>query len=299
VLLRDIAAMLAFRPILNKLGLDRVELVVSGGAPLPPETMALWQTWGVNLVEVYGQTETGGAFISGQKGPFPRPGNVGTVVSGWEVRLSGESEILVRGPDLFEGYWGKPEATREAIETEGWLHTGDVGEWHDGNLRIVDRARDFMVTAGGKTISPSHIENILRASPYISEAMVIGHTRKYLVALVEIDFDAVSDWARAHDVSYTGFTSLAEHPAVERFIAREVERANAQLARVEQIKRFRVLPKALDPEEEGEPVTPTRKVKRVLMERRFEALVQSMYDDREEKLVAAEVDDMLSASQVK
>jgi long-chain acyl-CoA synthetase len=246
------------------------------------------------VVEAYGQTETGGAFISGQRGPFPRPGNVGTVVTGWEVRLSGDGEILVRGPDLFEGYWGKPEATREAIDAEGWLHTGDVGELRDGNLRIIDRARDFIVTAGGKTISPAHVENILRASPYLAEVVVIGHARKYLTALVEIDFDAAADWARSHDVSYTGYTSLAQHPAVERLVSGEIERLNAQLARVEQVKRFRVLPKALDPEEEGEPVTPTRKVKRTLMYQRFEALVESMYDDQEERLVAAEINGMLS-----
>jgi len=287
--LQAIAALLAFRPLLNKLGLDQVELLISGGAALPPETMALWQVWGVNVVEAYGQTETGGAFISGQRGPFPRPGNIGTVVSGWEVALSPKKEILVQGPDLFEGYWGQPKH-------EGWLHTGDVGEWLDGNLRIVDRARDFMVTAGGKTISPSHIENVLRASPYISEIMVCGDGRKYLAALVEIDFDAVSDWARSHDAAYTGFTSLAQHPEVERLVAREIERANVQLARVEQVKRFRILPKALDPEEEGEPVTPTRKVKRTLMVQRFAALVESMYDDREERLVVAEVGDMLSTS---
>lgn len=292
--LQHVAASLAFRPMLNKLGLDRVELFLSGGAPLPPETAALWQAWGINVVEAYGQTETGGAFISGQAGPFPRPGNVGTVMSGWEVRLSGDAEILVRGPDLFEGYWGKPEATREVIDAQGWVHTGDVGEWRDGNLRIVDRARDFIVTAGGKTISPAHIESILRAIPYLAEVIVIGHARKYLTALVEIDFDAVSDWARSHDISYTGFTSLAQHPEVERLIGGEIERLNGQLARVEQVKRFRVLPKALDPEEEGEPVTPTRKVKRTLMYQRFEALVESMYDDQEEKLVAAEIFGMLS-----
>ena len=292
--LQHAAASLAFRPMLSKLGLDRVELFVSGGAPLPPETAALWQAWGINVVDAYGQTETGGAFISGQRGPFPRPGNVGTVASGWEVRLSGDGEILVRGPDLFEGYWGKPEATREAIDAEGWLHTGDVGDWRDGNLRIIDRARDFMVTAGGKTISPAHVENILRASPYLAEIIVIGHARKYLTALVEIDYDAVADWARNQDVSYTGFTSLAQHPEVERLIGGEIERLNGQLARVEQIKAFRVLPKALDPEEEGEPVTPTRKVKRTLMVQRFEALVESMYDDQEEKLVAAEINGMLS-----
>ena len=285
--LQEIASLMAFRPILNKLGLDQIELFASGGAPLAPQTMALWQAWGVNVVELYGQTETGGAIISAQRGPFPRPGNVGTVVSGWKVSLSPESEILVDGPDLFEGYWGKSTHS-------GRLHTGDVGAWEGANLKIVDRARDFMVTAGGKTISPSHIESILRASPYIAEIIVYGDTRKYLTALVEIDFEAVSDWARSHDVAYTGFTGLAQHAETEKLIAGEVEKANRELARVEQVKRFRILPKALDPEEEGEPITPTRKVKRALMYQRFAGLVESMYDDREEKLVAAQVGDLLS-----
>jgi long-chain acyl-CoA synthetase len=167
------------------------------------------------------------------------------------------------------------------------MRTGDVGEWRDGCLKLVDRARDFLVTSGGKTISPSHIENILRASPYLAEAVVFGHGRKYLTALIEIDFDTVADWARGNDVPYTGFTSLAQHPRVTGLIAREIDKANGELARVEQIKAFRILPKALDPEEEGEPVTPTRKVKRALMYERFKALVEEMYDDEEERLVAA------------
>ncbi len=281
-----VARALVFRPLLEQLGLDRLELAISGGASLPPETMALWQIWGVNVVEMYGQTEEAGAIISGQKGPFPRPGNVGSVAPGWELRLAEGGEIQVRGPHVFSGYWEKPEATREVLDDDGWLRTGDVGEMKDGELRLVDRARDFIVTAGGKTLSPSFIENLVRASPYVAEAMVIGHARKYLSALIEIDYDTVSDWARTHDVSYTGFTSLTAHPEVRKLIGAEIERANVELARVEQIKAFRILPKMLDPEEEGEPVTPTRKLKRTQMLERFRELVESMYDDREERLVA-------------
>jgi long-chain acyl-CoA synthetase len=292
--MQALARALAFGPMLRKLGLDRIELMLSGGAPLAPETMALWQIWGVNLVEVYGQTETGGAFISGQPSPFPRPGNVGTIVRGLEVKLGDAGEILVRGPDLFDGYVGSPEATRQVLDADGWLHTGDVGEWQAGNLKIVDRARDFIVTSGGKTISPSFLENLLRASPYISEAVVFGHARKYLTALIEIDYDAVADWARSRNVPYTGFTSLARHRDIERLIAAEIDKANGEAARVEQIKAFRILPKALDPEEEGEPVTPTRKVKRALMYARFEQLVEDMYDDREERLIVAGAGDALA-----
>jgi len=285
----QVLRMAVFRPILNKLGFDQLQLVVSGGASLPAETAALWHMYGVNVVEIYGQTEEAGGIIAGQRGPFPRPGSVGTPVEGVELRLADDGEVLIRSTDLFECYWRNDEATREVKGADGWLRTGDVGEWRDGALRLVDRARDFLVTAGGKTISPSFIENALRASPYIAEAVVFGHGRKYLTAIIEIDFDTVADWARAHDVAYTGFTSLTVHPQIEGLIKAEIDKTNAGLARVEQIKTFRILPKALDPEEEGEPVTPTRKVKRKLMYERFKPLVEGMYDDSEERLIAAGV----------
>jgi long-chain acyl-CoA synthetase len=275
-----------FVPILNKLGLGRLELVVCAGAPLPPETMALWQMLGVNVVEMYGQTETAGGIICGQRGPFPRPGDVGTAPGGWQVKLASNGEVLVNSPDLFECYWNNPEATRAIKGEDGWLRTGDVGEWRAGALRLVDRARDFIVTSGGKTISPSFIENILRASPYVAEAIVFGHGRKYLTALIEIEADTVADWARSHDVPYTGFTSLAGSADVVRLIGAEIDRANGDLSRAEQIKAFRILPKALDPEQEGEPITPTRKVKRDVMYERFKSLVEDMYDDREQRLIA-------------
>ena len=281
---------LVFRPILNKLGFDKLELVVSGGAGLPAETAALWHMYGVNVVEMYGQTEEAGGIISGQRGPFPRPGNVGAPVEGLEVSLAQDGEILVRGPDLFDRYWRADEATRAVKRADGWLRTGDVGEWRDGNLRLIDRARDFIVTAGGKTISPSLIENALRASPYIAEAIVFGDGKKYLTAILEIDFDTVADWARANDVAYTGFTSLTAHPRVTRLISAELDKVNRELARVEQIKSFRILPTAL---EEGEPITPTRKVKRKLMYERFKDLVEAMYDDREEQLIAASTGSVL------
>jgi long-chain acyl-CoA synthetase len=284
-----------FRPILNKLGFDRLELVVSGGAPLPAETMALWHMYGVNVVEMYGQTEGAGGIVAGQRGPFPAPGNVGTVPDGWQVKLGDDGEVLVKSEDLFDGYWNNEQATRDLQADGGFWHTGDIGEFKDGTLKLVDRARDFIVTAGGKTLSPSTIESSLRASPYVAEAIVFGHARKYLTALIEIDFDTVSDWARARDVSYTGFTSLAEHEAVRRLIKSEIDKTNVNLARVEQIKAFRILPKVLDPEEEGEPVTPTRKVKRNQMYERFRMLVEEMYDDSEQRLLAGEVRDALRA----
>jgi long-chain acyl-CoA synthetase len=285
---------ISFRPILNKIGFDKLKLVLSGGAPLPSEVTALWQIYGVSLAELYGQTETAGAIIAGQEQHFPRPGNIGVPPSGWEIKLAENNEIIVKANDIFDGYWNKPELTKEVIDDDGWLHTGDVGEWTpEGNLKIVDRLRDIIVTSGGKTLSPTYIENGLRSIPYISEAVVIGHNRKYISALVEIDFETVSAWARINDISYTGFTSLTEHPEVIKLIGAEIEKSNQDLARVEQVKTFRVMPKELDPEEEGEPITPTRKVKRELMYEKFKDLVESMYSDKEEKMVAAEIGDLL------
>ena len=268
--------------------------MISSGAPLPPAVAALWHAWGLNLCEAYGQTETGGALVSGQRGPFPRPGDVGTPAPNLDVRLGDENEVLVKGPDLFEGYWHDDVATA-TLYREGWLVTGDVGEWiGDGpggarSLKLVDRQKDVLVTAGGKNVSPAQVETCLRASPYVSEAAVFGEGRKYLVALVEIDGETVAEWARARGLTHTGYASLVAHPEVTRLIEGEVARANSALARAEQVKAFRLLPSELDPEQEGEPVTPTRKVKRRLMLDRYGELVASMYGTDEEQRIAAEV----------
>jgi long-chain acyl-CoA synthetase len=283
-----------FRPILNKAGFDRLKICLSAGAPLPPEVMALWQIYGVNLSEFYGQTETGGAIISAQGPHFPRPGDVGVPPLGWKVDISDDGEIRILGEDIFEGYLNHPEMTCEVVE-DGWLRSGDVGVWTpEGRLKIIDRAKDIIVTSGGKTLSPTYIENNLRSSPYISEAVVFGHKRKYISALIEIEFETVADWARANDISYMGFTSLVQNPAIIRLIGEEVEKANQEIARVEQVKKFRLIPKLLDPSVDGEPVTPTRKIKRELMYQQFKDIVESMYSDKEEKLVAMEIGDVFA-----
>ncbi|MCP5265292.1 MAG: AMP-binding protein [Burkholderiaceae bacterium] len=285
-----LARVAAFRPVLNKLGFDRLRLLISGGAPLAADTALFWQMLGVNVCEMYGQTETAGAIIAGQQGPFPQPGDVGTAAEGIELKLRPlgddprEGELLIRSDYRFDGYWGQPEAT-DALFDDGWLASGDVGRMEDGRLRLVDRARDFFVTAGGKTLSPTAIENAVRGSRFVSEVVAIGHARRFVSALVEIDEDAVADWARAHGVLFAGFTDLTRRPEVISLIQGEIDRANETLARVEQIKRFSILPKTLDPEEEGEPVTPTRKVKRQQMIERFSVLVDAMYGSTEEEML--------------
>jgi len=288
-LLYAICYQLIFRPILNKIGFDKLKICLSAGAPLPSEVMAWWQVYGLNLSECYGQTEAGGAVISAQGSSFSRPGDVGIPPQGWEVKLSKRGEVLVRGNDICEGYLNDPDLTKEVIDKDGWLHTGDVGEWTaEGNLRIIDRARDMIVTSSGKTLSPACIENNLRCSPYISEAMVCGHNRNYVSVLIEIDPESVSDWARLNNISYTGFTSLAQHPEIIKLVGLEIGRANQDMASGERVKAFRIIPKILDPGEEGEPVTPTRQVKRQLMHKKFKDLVESMYSDKKKRMVASE-----------
>jgi long-chain acyl-CoA synthetase len=191
---------------------------------------------------------------------------------------------------VFLGYHKDANATAEAFTDDGWFKTGDVGRFtDDGFLQIIDRKKDILVTAGGKNVSPAQIETCLRASPFISEAAVFGDGRKYLAALVELDGETVAEWARERGLVHTGYASLAAHPEVHRLLEAEIDKANSDLARVEQVKAFRILPRELDPEQEGEPVTPTRKVKRRLMLERYQDLVESMFASDEERRIAAEV----------
>jgi long-chain acyl-CoA synthetase len=267
-----------FKPMLMKVGLHKVEAALTAGAPIPPAVQSVWQMWGVNLRNLYGITEH--TLVLCQSEPFQEPGDAGVPLYPKEVKLGADGEILVRGPGMFCGYWRNEEATRQTIQ-EGWLHTGDVAARTDnGRFRIVDRKKDIMVTSGGKNISPSEIENLLKSSSFISEAILLADGRKFPSALIEIDFDTVSDWARQHGIVYTGFTSLAQNLRVAELIGREIDAANSHLGRVEQVKKFRILPKELDPEE-GD-TTPTRKVKRRHIYTMFEDLVEDMYRDEQD-----------------
>lgn len=277
-LVQALAWQLVFRHILRRIGLQQAGSALSTGAPLPPEIQALWQIWGIDLVNLYGSTEAGGV-ITSQRPGYPRPGDVGAAASVNAVRLADDGEVLVRGAGVFKGYWKDDAATAEVF-ADGWLRVGEIGECRpDGAVRLVDRKRDIMVTAAGKNLAPTNIENALKASPYISEAVVVAEGRPYPCALVEIDAATVAEWARARSVAYSDFASLVKHPRVETLIGEEVERANTQLARVEQVKKFRLLPRELDPENEDDPLTPTRKVKRRMMVETFADLVESMYGE--------------------
>lgn len=275
-ILYAVARLLVFRPLLDKIGFSQVKFAMIGGAPVPPETIALWHIWGVSVREMYGQTE--GTNISVQRIPFSKPGSAGPVFPRIEWRINPDGELLVRAPGSFPGYWRDEEATRKVKDADGWVHTGDIIEVSkEGEMKVVDRLKDIQITAGGKNIPPSLIEKALKASPYISEAIVFADGRKFPSALIEIDFDTVSEWARSQGILYTGFTSLATHPKVYKLINQEIGEANQRLARVEQVKRFRIIPKEFDPEDENDPVTSTRKIKRNAVYERFSELVESMY----------------------
>ena len=282
-----LARLAVFDRMLKKIGLHRVRVALSAGAPLPAEVQALWQVWGVNLKNLYGQTEAG--VVTAQFEVFPRPGSVGRPYPAADILLAADDEIIARSPGCFAGYWGDQAASAEVLQTNG-IHTGDVGALDDdGHLWIVDRKKDIVITAGGKNVSPSRIETVLKSSPYVSEASVVGEGRKYLAVLVEIDVGTVSEWARANDVAYTSYHSLATNAAVYRLIEREVKRGNEELGRVEQVKAFRILDRELDPELEGEAVTPTRKIKRALLQRHFRHLIEEMYSADEERRIARQL----------
>ncbi len=267
---------LFFRALKERMGLRHTRYAGSGAAPIAPEVLQFFMGIGVPMHEVYGMTENSAIATANRPGNV-KLGTVGEVQPGAEVKLDEEtSEILTRHPGNFAGYWRDEPATRRAMGDDGWLHTGDVGEWIDGtHLRITDRMKDIIITAGGKNIAPSEIENGLKASPYVKEAIVIGDRRKYLTALIGIELDTVGEWAQRRKIGYTTYRDLAEKPEVRELIEAVVKDVNSRHNPVEQIKAFAMLPKELD-HEDGE-LTATQKVKRSAIDAMFGDLVEDMY----------------------
>ena len=273
-LARGLARLLVLRPLCRQLGLERVRLAICGAAPASPELFEYFHAIGVPLIEGYGMTESCGV-ISANRLERPRVGTVGEPLEGIEVRIAEDGEILTRGPHVFAGYFRDPEQTAQAVDTEGWLHTGDVGELVDGHLRILDRKRDILITAGGKNIAPAVVENALKWSPYIQDAVVLGDRRNYVAALILIDEDNVAKYAQDHRVPFSTFEELTRRPEVRRLVQQEVDAANARLSRVESVRRFALLPRRFYTED-GD-VTPTQKVKRRSVESRYADLVEELY----------------------
>ena len=264
-----------FRSLREKIGMSRVKAALSGAAPIAPKVLEFYWTLGVPVREGYGQTENTAQGTLTREGDV-RLGTVGTVVPGAELRIADDGEILTRGPGTFLGYFRNEEATAETIDADGWLHTGDVGELDDdGHLRITDRKKDIIITAGGKNISPSEIENRLKVSPFVKEAIVIGDRRKFLTALIGVEQDTVSNWALSRGLTFTTYADLSAKPAVMELVQTIVDDVNADLAQVETIKRFALLDKELD-QEDGE-VTATQKVKRAAIASIYGDLIESLY----------------------
>jgi long-chain acyl-CoA synthetase len=265
---------LMLRALQNYVGLRRVRFCFSAAATISPDVLRFFHDIGIRVKEGYGMTEsTGLSFI--HMGEDIRLGTVGKPIPGVEFKIADDGELLKRGQSIFVGYYKNPEATAATV-IDGWLHTGDVAELTpEGHVRIVDRKKDLIITSGGKNISPSEIENALKVSPYINEAIVVGDGRNYLAALIQIDFENVGKWATDRRIAYTNFKNLSQLPQVEALISEAVDQVNARFARVENIRKFKLLDKALD--HDDNELTATMKVRRANINKKFAAEIDGIY----------------------
>lgn len=259
----------------RSIGLDRARILITGAAPISPNLVRWYLALGLHMIEGWGQTETSGLATITPLGEA-RPGTVGKPLNGVEMRVSAEGELLVRGDLVFRGYLNLPEKTAETI-VDGWLHTGDVGTIdNDGYVRITDRIKDIIITAGGKNITPSEIENELKFSPFITDAVVIGDRRAYLTCLIMLDQENAERYAQERSIPFSSYASLCHAEAVNELIDGEIRRVNTRFANVEQIRKFRIIDKLLTAEDDE--LTPTMKLKRKVMHEKYETLVESMYE---------------------
>jgi len=265
---------LVFKNIKQMLGIHESRWLSTAAAPIAPDLIDWYWAMGKPMYEVYGQTECT-ALATGNTPDACRIGSVGKALPRVDVKLSDQNEIMIRSPGVIRGYWNQAEKTAETIR-DGWLYTGDVGRIDDdGYVYILDRLKDIIITAGGKNITPSEIENQLKFSPYISDAVVVGDARPYLTCLVMIDHENVTKFAQDNDVPFTNYTSLCHTQPVKDLIWGEIEHVNSKFARVETIKKFRLIDQLLDPEDEE--LTPTMKLKRKVVNVKYSDLIDSMY----------------------
>lgn len=280
-LLLPLAERFVFRNIKKMLGLDRVHSMVSGAAPISAKLLRWFLAMGLTIDEVYGQTECGIVAVT-REGNL-RLGTVGPAVPGVEIRISAEGEVLLRSPGVFDGYLNQPEKTAETL-VDGWIHTGDVGSLDaEGNLRITDRIRDIIITAGGKNITPSVIENELKFSPYISDAVIIGDRRKYLSCLIMIDHENVEHYAQMNAIPFTDYKSLCSRPEILALIDAEITKINAGFSAVETVRKFRIIDILLTAEDDE--LTPTMKLKRSFVSKKYSRLIEDMYDQQQQRTV--------------
>ncbi len=268
-----VADRFVFRSIKKLLGLDRAHSACTGAAPISPALLRWYLAIGLAIDELWGQTEIG-IITTTRKGVF-RQGKVGKPIPGTDVRIAENGEIIARSKGQFDGYLNLPDKTAETI-VDGWVHTGDVGELdQEGYLTITDRLKDIIITAGGKNITPSVMENELKFSPYISDAVVIGDKRKYLTCLIMIDQENVEHYAQTHSIPFTDYRSLCARPEIIELISKEVERVNKDFSSVERVKKFRLIDVLLTAEDEE--LTPTMKLKRSFVSNKYQDLISAMY----------------------
>jgi long-chain acyl-CoA synthetase len=269
----SLADRFVFHNIKQMLGLDKARFLVSGAAPISDSLLRWYLSLGLPIAELYGQTETGIATIT-RPGEF-KPGTVGLALSGVDLHIAQNGEILVRSDGQFSGYLNQPERTAETV-VGGWVHTGDVGKLDpDGSLRITDRIKDIIITAGGKNITPSLIENELKYSAYISDSVVIGDRRSFLTALVMLDKENAEHYAQVHGIPFTDYRSLCARPEILALVEAEVGHVNQKFSSVEQVKRFRLIDVLLTAEDEE--LTPTMKLKRNIVSQKYGMLIDEMY----------------------
>ena len=290
-LLAWLGGALVYGPLRDNLGMRRIRIAYTAGEAISPELLGFYRSLGVNVKQVYGMTESS-ALISIQKDGDVKLDTVGTPLPGVEVRIGEGGEVLYRGPGVFIGYYKNPEATRETLE-DGWVHSGDAGVIdRDGHLRIIDRARDVGRLADGTLFAPKYLENKLKFSPFVKEAVCVGHKRPYVAALVNIDLGSVGSWAERRNLAYTSYADLAQKPEVYELIRGEIGRVNRSLAdeatlRGAQIRRFLLLHKELDADDQE--ITRTRKVRRGFIAQKYAALIDALYSESEYAKVEAQV----------
>jgi long-chain acyl-CoA synthetase len=290
-LLLPLGELLVYGPLRDNLGMRRIRRAYTAGEAIGPEIFVFFRGIGVNVKQLYGMTEAS-VFISIQKDGDVRLDTVGTPIPEVEIEISPEGEVLYRSPGVFHGYFKNPEATRQTIE-DGWVHSGDAGFLDDaGHLKIIDRARDVSRLADDTMFAPKYLENKLKFSPYVKEAVCIGQGRPYVTALVNIDLAAVGNWAERGGVAYTSYTDLSQKPEVSDLVQHEVDRVNRSLLdddvmRGAQIRKFLILHKELDPDDEE--ITRTRKVRRGYIAQKYAGLIDALYGEQDHVEVEAKV----------
>jgi len=290
-LLRPLGAALVYGPLRDNLGLRRIRIAYTAGEAIGPEIFVFFRALGINLKQLYGMTEAS-VFVAVQKDGDVRLDTVGTPLPEVEIRISEQGEVLFRSPGVFKGYFKDPEATRQTLE-DGWIRSGDAGFLDaGGHLKIIDRAKDVSRLAGGTIFAPKYLENKLKFSPYVKEAVCIGQARPFVTALVNIDLVAVGNWAERRGIAYTSYTDLSQRPEVYGLIQGEVARVNGTLLEDQvlagaRIRKFLILHKELDPDDEE--ITRTRKVRRGYVAQKYAALIEALYGERDRVTVDAKV----------